>query len=130
MATIKKGKLIVDLDNPIWQSEPGFGKNSIRSPGPLCALGKFREVTQAYISPYNAMIDPLVLQVEKFVKSKYPITSINDGDILHPSCNSDNHWLAVRKLMEALACCPLVTLKQDLKPEGNPDFLWLKAGMR
>ncbi len=86
------GKLIVDLDNPVWLSEPGYGHVASFSP-PYCAIGKFASCVglEGTNSSYSAVKDLGVPTAS--------IWTTNDMGEGVPN----NHWKAVRLLLDSLA---------------------------
>lgn len=98
-------KIVVDLDHPVWLSEPGFG-NEGTIKAPYCILGKMRvasgldELTSGlYTTLIEAGID---------TKKYWSLNDLEDDKGYW--CN-ENHWKAVRTLLEDLAANPNVELK-------------------
>ncbi len=100
-------KVLIDLDHPIWNSEPGFGgesANNMRNE-PKCALGKLGVVTGLY--PYG-------FYTEITGKNSERIYTLNDKGITEDStrsCKPSNHWQAVSLMLEDLAASGKVEFK-------------------
>ncbi len=111
-------KIVVDLNHPVWLSEPGYGNPKTLN-GPYCAIAKdYIAVNnkKPYITgPFNmykwlekaANIDESQVVAIYSCNDDYKIGIVNDD----PQTKPENHWKAVRMVLEALATNPNVELK-------------------
>lgn len=98
-------KLFIDLDHPVWHTEPGFGvPSSFRSP--FCAVGKAVQATWLVDQDPGHRDAHEVMDL--LAKAMPPDVSLSDvsylnDEIVNGTRNKDNHNKAVRLLLESLA---------------------------
>lgn len=104
-------KIVVDLDHPVWLSEPGYGNEGMLR-APYCALGKLKVAANLETTNIGVMYE----NIYSLIPHPIDYWSVNDAGCISGGSNiyngkPENHWKAVRMVLEDLASNPNVELK-------------------
>lgn len=106
-------KIVVDLDHPVWLSEPGY-RYFKGDDGNYCALGKALIASghtissqDSYYEDFALIMFYLSIGVARSIAYTNDNLGTKEGFVMKP----ENHWKAVKMVLEELAKNPNVELK-------------------
>lgn len=89
-------RIVIDLDDSFWPSDPGYNIGGMLR-APYCALGKLGYLTNTHgIDVYG------LYQKLANVETSKEIYALNDGLNGAGDRQVDNHWAAVRLMLQRL----------------------------